>query len=155
MSECTNTDLENTRLRQKIPRWKLAWMLGVSESTIARWESGEIRPDPDDVDRFATAVSDPTLWHRWMLSTYDSYRRRYVNCVDQSLSTSISRSKYEMEDVIALQGRAERDALDGKIDDPKLKAEYGKEIKEAIAALTDTLQLLEPEHGLERNDEHE
>lgn len=145
MSECTNTDLENIRLRQKIPRWKLAEMLGVSESTIARWESGEIRPDPDDVDRFAIAVSDPTLWHRWMLSNYDSYRRRYVNCVDQSLPIAIARSKYEMADVMNLQERVERDALDGAIDDLKLKVEYGKEIKEAIAALTDTLQLLGPD----------
>jgi transcriptional regulator with XRE-family HTH domain len=132
-------------LRQKIPRWKLAGILGVSESTLARWENGDIRPEPDDVDRYATAVSDPTLWHRWMLSNYDSYRRRYVNCVDQSLSVSIARNKYEMSDVIALHDRAERDALDGAIDDPKLKAEYGKEIKDAIAALTDTLQLLGPD----------
>ena len=142
MSECTNIDLENARLRRKIPRWKLAGMLGVSESTLARWENGDIRPEPDDVDRYATAVNDPTLWHRWMLSTYDSYRRRYVNCEDQSLQTSISRSKYEMEDVIALQERAGRDALDGAIDDPKLKADYTKEIREAVAALSDTLQRL-------------
>ncbi len=81
MPECTYIDLENARLRLKIPRWKLAGSLGVSESTIARWENGEIRPDPDDVDRFATAVGDPTLWHRWMISTYDSYRRRYVDTV--------------------------------------------------------------------------
>jgi transcriptional regulator with XRE-family HTH domain len=53
-------------------RWKLSELLGVSESTLARWESGEIRPDPDDVDRLAAAVGDLTLWHRWMLSTYDS-----------------------------------------------------------------------------------
>ncbi len=145
MPECTHIDLENARLRRKTPRWKLAGSLGVSESTIARWENGEIRPEPDDVDRFANAVGDPTLWHRWMLSTYDSYRRRYVACLDQPLPVSISRSKYEMSDVMALQEQAGRDALDGTIDDPKLKAAYGKEIKEAIAALTDTLQRLEAE----------
>jgi transcriptional regulator with XRE-family HTH domain len=142
LPECTHIDLENARLRQKMPRWKLAGTLGVSESTVARWESGEIRPDPDDVDRFAAAVSDPTLWHRWMISTYDSYRRRYVESVDQSLPVSIARSKYEMADVMALQERVERDALDGAIDDPKLKADYAKEIREAVAALTDTLQRL-------------
>ena len=47
-----------------------------------------------------------------------------------------------MEDVIALQERAGRDALDGAIDDPKLKADYTKEIREAVAALSDTLQRL-------------
>jgi len=143
LPECTNIDLENARVRRKLPRWKLAGLLGVSESTLARWENGEIRPDPDDVDRFATAVGDPTLWHRWMISTYDSYRKRYVNAMDQSLPVSIARSKYEMADVMALQERVERDALDGTIDDPKLKASYTKEIREAVAALTDTLQRLE------------
>ncbi len=118
-------------------------MLGVSESTLARWENGEIRPDPDDVDRLATAVGDLTLWHRWMLSTYDSYRRRYVESIDQSLSVSIARSKYEMEDVMNIQKPVERDALDGVIDDPRLKASYIKEVREAISALTDTLQRLD------------
>lgn len=143
MPECTHIDLENARTRLKMPRWKLAGMLGVSESTLARWENGEIRPDPDDVDRLATAVGDLTLWHRWMLSTYDSYRRRYVESIDQSLSVSIARSKYEMEDVMNIQKPVERDALDGVIDDPRLKASYIKEVREAISALTDTLQRLD------------
>jgi len=143
LSECTNIDLETARMRKRMPRWKLAGLLGVSESTIVRWESGEIQPGPDDVDRFAAAVEDQTLWHRWMLSTYDSYRRRYVDSVNQSLPMSIARSKFEMADVMALQDRVERDALDGVIDDPKLKAEYKKEVKEALAALGDTLQRLE------------
>ena len=143
MSECTNTDLENTRLRQKIPRWKLAGMLGVSESTIARWESGEIRPDPDDVDRFATAVSDPTLWHRWMLSNYDSYRRRYIDSkVNSGLPVLMARYRYETGDVMAIHNSAERDALDGKIDDPQLKQKLIKELQEQIAAGSDLLQEL-------------
>lgn len=144
MPECTNIDLENARLRQKMPRWKLAGLLGVSESTIARWENGEIRPEPDDVDRFANAVGNVMLWHRWMLSNYDSYRKRYFDAVDQSLPVSIARSRYEMEDVMRLHDRVERDALDGTINDIGLKNAYAKEIKEAIAALSDTLQRLEP-----------
>lgn len=153
MPECTNIDLENARMRRKLPRWKLARLLGVSESTIARWENGEILPEPDDVDRFATAVGDLTLWHRWMLSTYDSYRRRYVDTVEQSLPVSIARSKYEMADVMALQEEVERDALDGVIDDPKLKATYAKEIREAVAALSDTLQRLESNERRERGEQ--
>ena len=147
MPECTNIDLENARSRRKIPRWKLATILGVSESTIARWENGEVQPEPDDVDRFASAVGDVMLWHRWMLSSYESYRRRYIDAVDQSLPVSIARSRYEMEDVMRLHDRVERDALDGAINDNGLKTLYAKEIKEAIAALSDTLQRLESTAG--------
>jgi len=143
LPECTNIDLEIARSRKKIPRWKLAAMLGVSESTIARWENGEVQPEPDDVDRFAAAVGDVMLWHRWMLSNYESYRKRYFDAADQSLPVSIARSRYEMEDVMRLHDRVERDALDGTIDDIHLKNTYAKEIKEAIAALSDTLQHLE------------
>jgi transcriptional regulator with XRE-family HTH domain len=143
LPECTNIDLENARSRKKIPRWKLATMLGVSESTIARWENGEVQPEPDDVDRFASAVGDVMLWHRWMLNNYESYRKRYFEAVDQSLPVSIARSRFEMEDVMRMHDRVERDALDGTIDDIQLKTAYTKEIKDAIAALCDTLQRLE------------
>jgi len=143
LPECTNIDLENARSRRKMPRWKLATLLGVSESTVARWENGEVQPEPDDVDRFANAVGDVMLWHRWMLSNYESYRKRYFDTVDQSLPVSIARSRYEMEDVMRLHDRVERDALDGTIDDLHLKHAYTKEIKEAIVALSDTLQRLE------------
>ena len=117
-------------------------MLGVSESTIGRWENGEVQPEPDDVDRYASAVGDVMLWHRWMLSNYESYRKRYFDAVDQSLPVSIARSRYEMEDVMRLHDRVERDALDGTINDIDLKNAYAKEIKEAIVALSDTLQRL-------------
>jgi transcriptional regulator with XRE-family HTH domain len=143
LSECTNTDLENTRMRRKLPRWKIAGKLGVSESTIARWENGEIQPEPDDVDRFAAAVDDSTLWHRWMLSHYDSYRRRYIDStVNSGLPALMARYRYETDDVMALHSSAERDALDGKIDDTQLKQSLIKELREQIAAGADLLQEL-------------
>jgi len=60
MAECTNIDQKITREAQKMPRWKLAAALNVSESTIERWESGETQPHPDEVDRIAIALGDPT-----------------------------------------------------------------------------------------------
>jgi hypothetical protein len=78
-----------------------------------------------------------------MLNNYESYRKRYFEAVDQSLPVSIARSRFEMEDVMRMHDRVERDALDGTIDDIQLKTAYTKEIKDAIAALCDTLQRLE------------
>ena len=45
-----------------------------------------------------------------------------------------------MSDVMHLHDRAERDGLDGKIDDLQLKAQYAHEVQEALAAGADLLQ---------------
>ncbi len=143
MPEFTHIDLKNAREAQKMQRWKLAAAVNVSESTIERWESGETMPQPDDIDRVAEALGDPSIWHRWMLSNYDSYRRRYIDSAANSgLPALMTRYRYETGDVMALHGNAERDALDGKIDDPQLKANLMKELREQIAAGTDLLQEL-------------
>lgn len=142
MAECTNLDLKIAREAQKMPRWKLATMVNVSESTIERWESGETQPHPDEIDRIADALGDATLWHRWMLSNYESYRRRYINSPNFDLPVSLMRVRQEVADVASLQDRIERDSLDGKIDDPVLKAAYAKEIRELVPALINSLQKL-------------
>ena len=49
MAECTIADLQNARKAAKMPRWQAAQRMGVSEETVRRWETGETRPEPDDV----------------------------------------------------------------------------------------------------------
>lgn len=143
MPEFTNKDLKTAREARKMPRWQLGELVGVSESTIERWETGETQPQPDDIDNIGSALGDDTLWHRWMLSHYDSYRKRYIkgngSC---GLLGSIMAIKYEMQDVLALQEQVERDSIDGRIDDPELRARYAKELKEASAAIASGLQRL-------------
>ncbi len=147
MPECTNQDLRNAREAQNIPRWKLGSLIGVSESTIERWERGEVLPSPDDVDRIGEAVGDPTLWHRWMLSNVESYRKRYSETRNLSLPVAIMSVGHRMEDIKALQYMVERDAVDGQIDDAKTRDEYERAIKNLIAQCTDVLNQL---HGRQK-----
>lgn len=142
MAECTNQDLRKARDTAGFPRWKLGEMVGVSESTIERWETGEAKPMPDDVDRIGEAVGDGTLWHRWMLSNYDSYRRRYIGTDDLTLPVSAMRMRHGMGDVSKLQDAFERDAIDGRIDDPTLNARYTRELRAMVASATYLLQQL-------------
>ena len=115
----------------------------MSESEIGRWERGESLPAPDDVDRYALACRDTTLWHRWMRSHYDSYRRMFGKAVTVSgLSASLAQLRYEMNDVADLFAIAERDGIDGKIDDPLLLQNLIVQLQEMQAAATDTLQKL-------------
>lgn len=144
MTKEAGLELKKARIAAKLPVYAIAQRCFTSERTVSRWEDGEVEPSPDDVDRYAEAVGDPALWDRWMRMTFDSYGRRFPEAgVNRELPLAIMGSRCEMEDVLALQGKVERDAMDGRIDDPELKARYRKEVLEAFAALKNVLERLE------------
>ena len=142
MAECTHLDLRKAREARGWPRWKLAKETGVSEDTVERWETGKSLPAPDDVDRIGDAVGDSTLWHRWMLSNCDSYRKRYIDATDLSLPVALQRMNFEMQDVQRLYEAVARDALDGRVDNQQLREKALHEIKELVAAATDAMSKL-------------
>lgn len=125
-------------------QWQAAQAVGVSESTIARWESGEASPDPEDVDALEGIYKATGLWHRWMRSHYDSYRKRYPEeAANRDLSLAIVNIRHQMEDVRELQDAAERDAMDGRIDNPQTAARYTKELRELQASVSEALEKME------------
>ena len=125
-----------------MPRWQLAQEIGVSEETLKRWEYGDQMPEPDDVGAIERALGERSMWHQWMMSHYDSYRERYSQAPAYGLTSAVIRTRYELNDVMTLQERVERDAVDGRLDDPALKAEYIQQLKEAQAAIIKTLEEL-------------
>jgi len=138
MAEFTHLDLRKARETRKIPRWQLATRLGVSEDTLERWETGKQMPTPDDVGRIEDALGARAelFWARWMYSNCESYRERNPAPVISELLAAVVSVRYELADVQALHDQLARDAIDGKIDDPKLRAQAIKEISEARAALS-------------------
>lgn len=136
MAEFTNIDLRKARDDRQIPRWKLAGEIGVSEDTLERWETGKQRPEPDDVWNIEKTLDTTGIWHKWMLSHYDSYRATYSDAPDADGPIGyIVRMKYVMRDVDALMESAERDAMDGKFDDIENCKKMKKVITEAMAAM--------------------
>lgn len=140
-AECTEKDLRAARKRAKMTQWQASQAIGVSESTMARWESGEVIPDPEDVDALEVMYKAPGLWHRWMRSHYDSYRKRYPeDPANRDLPLAIVNVRHQLEDVRALQDAMERDAMDGRMDDPQMAARYQKELRELQAAAGEALE---------------
>lgn len=136
MAEFTAKDLRNARESRKIKRWELAGELGVSEDTIRRWETSSQRPDPDDVGNIERVLKAPGLWHKWMLSNYDSYRERYTGIPDlERMTEVVVRMRHELSDVMPLFEEIERDSLNGKIDKPELWKIFRRESLEAMAAM--------------------
>lgn len=141
MAEFTHIDLRSARESRKMPRWKLAKEIGVSEDTLERWETGKQRPDPDDVGKIERVLEIPGLWHRWMYSTYDSYRERYTDIPSVSHPAAlVLRMKHEIAEVIEMFDAVERDAVDGKWDDAELRAKLKEQVQEAIAAMVQVVE---------------
>ena len=134
MAECTNIDLLAARNAAGLSRGQVADKIHVSVDTIRRWESGETMPSPDDVDRLGVAYEDHSLWHDWMRTHYDSYRDRYPESLDLSLTLSIVNLRHQIGDIMSLQDAAERDAMTGRIDNDKLRLRYTAELKDLLMA---------------------
>lgn len=142
MADCAFMYLRAARDARNIKRWQVAKACSVSEDTIRRWEVGEVKPSEDDVDRFAVAVGDHLLWHRWMCQ-YESYRRRYAVPRDYALPLAVMDLGHQISDVCKLQDKVERDVIDGVIDDRILAQQYRKEVQEVGAACAFILQHLD------------
>lgn len=143
MAENGHILLREARDLRAMTREQLGWHVGVSHDTIRRWETGESQPTSSDVDRMGEVLRDATLWHRWMLATDPPYARRYGGGAEAlALPASFMRVRYAIEDVQTYQNAMERDALDGKLDDPKMKAAYSDCVRAAIASLSEAAQHL-------------
>ncbi len=114
----------------------------ISESTVKRWEYGESHPESADIERIGEILGDPTLWHRWMEATDEAYAKRYSVSEKLTMPSSIVKVRHAMEDIASLQGAIERDALDGSLEDERLKREYSARIKNGVASLLWALQQL-------------
>lgn len=139
MAEFTYLELRKARETRFSSRRQLAEVIGVSEDTIERWETGKQLPTPEDVDRIEDAVQMPGLWHAWMCSNCDSYRKRYKGVKLNGLFSAVVSVRHEMTDVLNIQEAAERDAITGAIDDPMLRRQYRKELSELVATASAAL----------------
>lgn len=110
----------------------------MSEETLKRWELGRQLPTPDDVGNIERVLDmrDQSLWHRWMMSHYDSYRERNTTLpIRDNLLENVVRTKHEILDAIALLEKIERDAVDGVIDEPELWQALQRELVDAKDAI--------------------
>ena len=144
MADITNKELQTAREAAGLYQYQVAHLMHVSEDVISRWERGETKPDPDQVDALEKLYNAPGLWYGWMRFQYKSFRDRYPDDPgNAALALSMVNAQYEVRDMVQKQEEVIRDALDGKIDNETVKARYIKECHEARAALTEAITRLE------------
>ena len=149
MSECTNIELRSARDAANLSREELGRRIGVSDSTIQRWEEAKSKPHPDDVLAIAKATgAGVDLWWAWMRSNYASFRevlppKPLVN----GILASVVNAKHQISDMLPLLEHAERDSIDGVIDNHPHAARTAREARDAAAALLDLAERMEKEGG--------
>lgn len=137
-AECTKTDLRKARESANFPRWRAAQELGVSEETIKRWEDPTLgtAPTSADVNRMERVYNAPGLWYSWMYSNDEGFRDHFPAVeTDHGQALAIINIRHQMADVARLQESMERDAMDGRIDDPEAAAAYLAELDDVQAAI--------------------
>ena len=143
MAVFTRSDLRKWREAQKISAADLAERISCDATTIYRYETGKIKPDPDVMWEICDMLGDTGVWVNWMRTEFPaSFGRMFPDMPVYDLKTAIMSAYAEIEDVLETRKAAMKDGSDGRIDDPELKANIEKEMTEAVQAAQRVLMLL-------------
>lgn len=143
MAAFTGTDLRKWRESQRISAADLAERISCDTTTIYRYESGKMKPNPDVMWEICDALGDTGIWVNWMRTEYPaSFGREFPEMPIYDLKAALLQVFAELEDVLELRKDAMKDGSDGKIDNPELKKSMEIELTEAIQAAQRAVNLL-------------
>ena len=134
--------LKAARVKAGLTQLQVASMLSVSVDQVKRMEYGTWIPEMSDVDLLEEQLHEPGLFRRWARAQFPEISKHFgaSDGRDYGLLGAIVNTKHQMNDVLALHEKVERDALDGRIDDPILREKYERELQEARQAIDASLQ---------------
>ena len=107
-------------------------------------ERGDWIPEMADVDMMEEQLRDVGLFRRWARAQYPEIVKYFGASDGRELGLlgAVVNTKHQIDDVLKLQDRVERDAVDGQID-PTLRNSYRQELEEAREAIETALGLLQ------------
>lgn len=144
MSEPAHQILKDARKEAGLTQIQVAALLSVSVEQVKRMERGDWIPEMADVDMMEEQLRDVGLFRRWARAQYPEIVK-YFGASDSRelrLLGAVVNTKHQIDDVLKLQDRVERDAVDGQID-PTLRNSYRQELEEAREAIETALGLLQ------------
>ena len=145
MNEPAHQILKDARKEAGLTQIQVAALLSVSVEQVKRMERGDWIPEMADVDVMEEQLRDVGLFRRWARAQYPEIVK-YFGASDSrellGLLGAVVNTKHQIDDVLKLQDRVERDAVDGQID-PTLRNSYRQELEEAREAIETALGLLQ------------
>lgn len=134
--------LKAARVKAGLTQIQVAAMLSVSVDQVKRMEYGTWIPEMSDVDLLEEQLHEPGLFRRWARAQFPEISKHFGASDDRDygLLGAIVNAKHQMNDVLAMYEKVERDAIDGRIDDPILREKYEKGLREARQAIDASIQ---------------
>lgn len=133
MAVFTGIDLKIWRESQGISAADLAERISCDVTTVYRYESGKLKPNPDVMYEICAALGDPDKWTTWMRTEFPtSYGRVHPETSSLNLQGALMSMFAEIEDVLTLRSKVLKDGADGKIDDPELMNQIETQVTETI-----------------------
>lgn len=133
MAVFAGSDLKKWRESLGVSAANLAECISCDTTTLYRYESGKLKPNPDVMFQICEALGDIDRWTSWMRTEYPtSYGRMHPETAAFSLPGALMSMFAEISDVLEIERDALRDGADGRISNPALEAKIQKEVTEMI-----------------------
>lgn len=143
MAVFTGRDVKKWREAQGISAADLAERISCDVTTIYRYESGKLKPNPDVMFEICETLGDVDCWTTWMRTEFPaSYGRVHPETAGYQLQGALMTMFAEINDVVALEQECLRDGADGKIENAELANKIRKEVTELIQSAQRVRSLL-------------
>lgn len=135
MATFDGSDLKEWRQSQGITAADLAERISCDVTTVYRYESGKLKPDPDVMYQICRTLGDTRRWQVWMRTEYPiSYAREHPEPMPYDLPGSVLSLYAIVAEIEQFKKRVFRDAADGIIDDPETREDFRRLANELIQA---------------------
>ena len=133
MAVFAGSDLKKWRESLGVSAANLAECISCDTTTLYRYESGKLKPNPDVMFQICEALGDIDRWTSWMRTEYPtSYGRMHPETAVFSLPGALMSMYAEIADVMELERETMRDGADGVISNTALEAKIRKEVTDMI-----------------------
>lgn len=149
MAVFTGMDLKAWREKQGMSAADLAERISCDVTTVYRYESGKLKPNPDVMYEICTVLGNPDKWTTWMRTEYPtSYGRVHPETLDYDLRGALMSMFADTEHLQKLRNKSLKDGSDGEIDDDKLAVKLENAVADLLTSAQRVRMLLK---GSERD----
>lgn len=150
MAVFAGIDLKKWREAQGMSAADLAERISCDSTTIYRYESGKIKPNPDVMYEICQALGDVSKWYDWMRTEYPmSYGRVHPVQPRYDLKGAIMSLYGVVSEIQDIGAAVMRDGADGHLDDKALTDRFSAVVTELLQSTQRVNNLLSLESANE------
>ena len=133
MAVFSGNDMKRWREMHGMTAADLAERISCDVTTIYRYESGKLKPNPDVMYQICYELGDVNRWCDWMATEYpSSYGRVHPSAKQYDLTGNIMSMYAGINDMLMKQYDIMNDAADGNIDDKRLEELLRKQTEKIV-----------------------